>query len=187
MSYKQCCGSGSGRIRNYLHDPDPDPELIISDPDPAQLDLNSLVNNPNFDFISNISTLPDNSTDFDLIYSPYLISNFHTSYTDTHELIAKINNSKFFTSLSLNIQSLASKYNELKDLINILSSSNSLPDVVCLQETWAVCGADLFPLPGYQPLVFSTRSKSRGGGVGIYIRSGISFRQCPSKSQIRKY
>ncbi len=33
---QQCCGSGSGRIRNFLPDPDPDydPESIISDPDP---------------------------------------------------------------------------------------------------------------------------------------------------------
>jgi len=32
----QCCGSGSGRIRNYLQNPDSDMELLISDPDPGQ-------------------------------------------------------------------------------------------------------------------------------------------------------
>jgi hypothetical protein len=43
----QCCGSGTGsgsaRIRNFLQDPEPDPELEVMDPDPAldpELDLN---------------------------------------------------------------------------------------------------------------------------------------------------
>ena len=31
LYFKQCCGSGSVRIRNYWQDPDP--ELFISDPD----------------------------------------------------------------------------------------------------------------------------------------------------------
>ena len=33
LSSQQCCGSGSVRIHNYLQDPDP--ELLISDPDPT--------------------------------------------------------------------------------------------------------------------------------------------------------
>jgi hypothetical protein len=45
----QCCGSGSGhgsgsaRIRNFLQDPDLEPELVVMDPDLAlgpELDLN---------------------------------------------------------------------------------------------------------------------------------------------------
>jgi len=37
VRFKQCSGSGSARIRNYLalNDPDPDPKLLISDPDLA--------------------------------------------------------------------------------------------------------------------------------------------------------
>jgi len=34
----QCCGSGSGRIRNFWPDPDLDPEKIVSDPDPGSPD-----------------------------------------------------------------------------------------------------------------------------------------------------
>ena len=30
-------------------------------------------------------------------------------------------------------------------------------------------------LPGYQPLVFKSRSNSKGGGVGFYIKEGIKF------------
>ena len=32
----KCCGSGSGRIPKFFSDPDPDPELFVSDPDPAK-------------------------------------------------------------------------------------------------------------------------------------------------------
>jgi hypothetical protein len=45
MGLKQCCGAGSGsaRIRNFLSDPDMDPELEVLDLDPAKdpkLDFN---------------------------------------------------------------------------------------------------------------------------------------------------
>jgi hypothetical protein len=38
--FKQCCGFGSVRIRNFL----PDPELEVLDPDPGQ-DMKLHVNN----------------------------------------------------------------------------------------------------------------------------------------------
>jgi hypothetical protein len=39
LSFIQCCGSGFARIRNFLQDPEPDPELEVGDPDTEQ-DLN---------------------------------------------------------------------------------------------------------------------------------------------------
>ena len=66
--------------------------------------------------------------------------------------------------MSLNIQSLSAKYSVFRDLILELGASSCLPDVICLQEVWTVVDADLFPLPGYQPLIFKTRATGQGGG-----------------------
>jgi hypothetical protein len=44
-------GAGSGRIKNFLQDPDTDPELKVMDPDPAsdpELNLNLIRNHQNY-------------------------------------------------------------------------------------------------------------------------------------------
>ena len=40
----------------------------------------------------------------------------------------------------------------------------------------------LFPLPGYQTLVTKTRTHVQGGGVGVYVRTGLPFTLCNTKS-----
>jgi hypothetical protein len=73
--------------------------------------------------------------------------------------------------MSLNIQSLSAKFNELKDTLDVFESKNCLPDIILLQEIWNVPSANLFVLDQYHPLVFKCRSNSNGGGVGIYVKS----------------
>jgi hypothetical protein len=51
-----------------------------------------------------------------------------------------------------------------------------------LQETWNVIDANHFPLDGYQPLIYKSRQKSHGGGIGIYLKKGIIFKILPEKS-----
>jgi hypothetical protein len=130
-------------------------------------DLHSLVNNPSFNFINSLSNDDlDDQTIFsnDFNDSPYSQSTFETSYHDTPSLINKIQNSSCISVMSLNIQSLSSKYGVFRDLILELGTAQCLPEIICLQEIWAVVGADLFPLPGYQPLIYKTRSTGQGGG-----------------------
>ena len=97
-------------------------------------------------------------------------------------LNSTVKNSTSLSLLSLNIQSLPSKYHDLLELITELSIKNCSPDFICLQETWLVVDANLYPLPGFQPIIFSSRTHGRGGGVGIYVKTGFSFKKCQLKS-----
>jgi hypothetical protein len=61
----------------------------------------------------------------------------------------KFANNKNPLFLSLNIQNLQSKFFELSTFTTL-------------------------DIPGFQRLIFKSRSLNRGGGVGFYVRSGIS-------------
>jgi exonuclease III len=78
--------------------------------------------------------------------------------------------------LSVNIQSLNSKYNELSLQIADLLSKNVNIDVISLQETWEIRYPDQLSIPGFQPLVYRNRNDMRGGGVGFYIKNGINYK-----------
>jgi exonuclease III len=78
--------------------------------------------------------------------------------------------------MSLNVQSLLSKFSDLRELIIMMSSNNSQPDVLCLQEIWQVPHDVEINLPGYSKLIFKTRNNNvQGGGVGIFVKKGIKF------------
>ena len=49
-------------------------------------------------------------------------------------------------------------------------------DIIALQETWTIKYPTLLNIPGYQPLIYCNRTKGRGGGIGYYIRNGISYK-----------
>jgi len=149
-------------------------------------DLHSLVNNPAFNFLNSLDKddIDEDQNIFssDFNDSPYTSSTFETSYHDPTSLINQIQNSNCISVMSRNIQSLSSKYGVFRDLILELGSASCCPDIICLQEVWTVAGADLFPLPGYQPLISKTRSTGQGGGGGLYIRTGLPFKLCRAKS-----
>jgi hypothetical protein len=76
--------------------------------------------------------------------------------------------------LSINIQSLNSKYEELRNQIVELSSKNIFVDVIAIQETWEICLPEALSIPGFQPILYKTRTRMRGGGVGFYVRNGLN-------------
>jgi len=88
--------------------------------------------------------------------------------------------------MSLNIQSLSAKYSVFRDLILELGASSCLPDVICLQEVWTVVDADLFPLPGYQPLIFKTRATGQGGGGRHLHQDRPSFQNLQGKIHLHR-
>ena len=146
--------------------------------DDRDLGIYAIDSNPNFNFISKISnTDPDenelmfNNPDF----SPYSETEFKCSYIETDHF--RNNPTTYdFSVLSLNIQSLPAKYNELNDMLNELSASNYNPEVICLQEIWQISDSSLFPLPNYQTLELNTRTNTRGGGVGIFVKNNILYK-----------
>jgi hypothetical protein len=51
-----------------------------------------------------------------------------------------------------------------------------------LQETWSILDAGQFPLPGFQQIIYNTRPDGQGGGVGIFVKNGLSFKISKAKS-----
>jgi len=78
--------------------------------------------------------------------------------------------------LSLNIQSLNSKFDELQLFILELQQKGLNIEVIALQETWDIQYPDQLIIPGYQQIVFKNRLGMRGGGVGFYVKNGLNFK-----------
>lgn len=89
-------------------------------------------------------------------------------------------NTNTISCFSLNVQSLASKFSELRNFLANLSLKNVNLDFICLTETW--CADFLrFNLPGYS-VFFSARSTDTHGGSAIYIKSNIIATQIKNDS-----
>ena len=83
--------------------------------------------------------------------------------------------------LSVNIQSLNSKFNALDSLIADLIKNNVDLSLLALQEIWQVDHPDLFEINGYN-FFHSQRTKHKGGGIGFYINSELPCRVIPDLS-----
>ena len=86
-----------------------------------------------------------------------------------------------FNVLSLNVCSLPGHYDDLHALLSSLELH--LFDVILLQEVWSVHSS--YPIPGYHPLIYSTRDQDGvpnpniGGGVGAYISDRLQYELLP--------
>lgn len=137
--------------------------------------LDSLLNNPEFDFLKQY-THSDQDNDDDNNPSPYESLAFNCKYFDDLSFANACSRSKNKIILSLNIQSLPAKFSELEEFINILALKECFPDFICLQEIWQIHDSAILELKNYN-FVFSTRKNNvQGGGVGIYVRKGIQFK-----------
>jgi hypothetical protein len=79
--------------------------------------------------------------------------------------------------MSLNIQSLPAKFNELEELIQSFISNNCEPDFICLQETWRIwriVDSSLYALDNYELEIKSRSKNTQGGGAGIYIKKALT-------------
>jgi hypothetical protein len=133
--------------------------------------LKNLTSNPTFNFVNNLC---DNNDNFDpnsnnfIQDSPYATSIFSCSYSDPVVFAQTNLNLKQFSIMTLNIQSISSKFDELSELIVLLQTFKCSPDIICLQELWQFPKNAVFSLPGYSPLVCKLRSGTlRGGGCWV--------------------
>ena len=78
-----------------------------------------------------------------------------------------------FSLLSLNIQSLLSKHDQLQSYMYYFNHSYS---VICLQETWlsSLHDVSILKIDGYQ-FIHKPKSVSQHGGVGFYINDALDF------------
>ena len=90
-------------------------------------------------------------------------------FHDMPSIISKFSNTCRPLFLNINIQSLNSKYEKLKNFILTLTNKNVSIDLISLQETWSIKHPRLLDIPGFQPLIFTNRNRGRGDGIGFYI------------------
>ena len=98
----------------------------------------------------------------------------NSKYFDIKSFSVKCRSENKPVVISLNIQSLQSKLNDLIAFLSNLNSKNIIIDVIALQETWAVPYPEAFSIPGYQKIVLNCREMTRGG-VGFYVQNNIEF------------
>lgn len=138
--------------------------------------LNLLNNNDNLNLrtVINRVLLNDNVNDDEFLMNPYNNIDITSLFHDTHSLITEHKNSSKPLFMSVNVQSLNSKHEKLKNFVLSLTNNGIVIDIIALQETWSIKYPHLLSIPGFQPLIFRNRAKGRGGGVGFYIRNGLT-------------
>ena len=111
--------------------------------------------------------------------SEHEIENFCDSrYIELSDIKSVIkNDGKEFTVLTLNIQSINAKFDNLYPVINNLSSIGLYFGAICLQGTWLSSDADvsLLHIPGYK-LIHQGSKCTRHGGLIIYLHEEYTYK-----------
>ena len=102
----------------------------------------------------------------------------HSPYLNNSELskILKENQLQFCV-LSLNIQSLNGKFDELVIFLHKLNESGCEFGAICIQETWLTDQSDvsLFKINGYN-LISQGKKCSAHGGLAIYLNDNLNYK-----------
>ena len=107
------------------------------------------------------------------------IVNFCNSCYIPFPYIASIfqNSHNAFITLSLNVQSIHAKFNQLYPIVSKFSSMGLYFGAICLQETWMASDADLslLQLPGYN-IIHQGSKCTKPGGLIIYLSEMYFFK-----------
>jgi hypothetical protein len=155
------------------HPAPPPPSPLSPAPPPSMqnnMDIVTLNLMADLDFFSLYNQL---YRDLDINDDPYYGLNIPSGFHDPVTLYNMCSNYKSSVFLSINIQSLLSKHEQLVLEIAELEQKNIVVDVIALQETWDIKYPELVVLDGFNPVIFKRRRGMRGGGVGFYIKKGI--------------
>jgi hypothetical protein len=134
-------------------------------------DLNVINEMADLDFFTSYNAVyRDNILNDDPLFG----INLDSSYHDIESLANLCNQKKSAIYLSLNVQSLMSKHENLSLEIAELEQKNITIDVIAVQEIWDLRYPELVSLAGYNSIIFKKRRNMRGGGVGFYVRKGLN-------------
>ena len=106
---------------------------------------------------------------------PTLLDN--SPYVDNDTLINIMKEKQgLLKCLSLNIQSLNAKFDQLRVYLDYLHDQNCIFDIILLQETWLHnnSNTDMLQLDGYELISQSCTSTSHGG-LAIYVSNNIRY------------
>ena len=140
--------------------------------------ISQLNNDNNHNFIHRLRSdnYIDNDNDTDINNDIYTGLNIDSIFYDMDSFIKKFSNSKSPLFMNLNVQSLNSKHEKLKNFVLALSNKGIVIDIIAMQETWSIKYPELLTIPGYQQLIFLNRKKGKGGGIGFYVRNGLNYK-----------
>ena len=102
----------------------------------------------------------------------------HSKYFDSYELGEVLySHIDDFSMLSLNVQSLQSKFDSLISYLSYLQSHSFSFHAICLQETWLKDGQDtsLYQIPGYQ-LISQGKKCTGHGGLAVYLSTDYTYK-----------
>lgn len=111
----------------------------------------------------------------DLFYSddnPYENIQIDSKFYDNNEFFSTFSANNQPILLNLNVQSLNSKFSDLRVFVLEAMKTKVNIAIIALQETWKIPNIDSISIPGFT-FYHTERKKSNGGGVGFYIRSDI--------------
>ena len=85
-----------------------------------------------------------------------------------------------FSILSLNVQSLNAKFDQIQILLSQLKFKHVQFNAICLQETWLADNSDLtlFQIPGYT-LISHGAICSSHAGLAIYVQEHYKYKLLP--------
>ena len=85
-----------------------------------------------------------------------------------------------FTVLSLNIQSINAKFDQLKILLHLIQENICHISAICLQETWLRHDSNnaSFSIENYN-LISQGKQCSSHGGLAIYFHEKYNFKTVP--------
>ena len=91
------------------------------------------------------------------------INDKSSEYFDENNYILECTETEYnLKILSINIQSLNSKFHSLKCFLSNFPNKDSLPDILCLQEIWNIPVPEILKLEGYR-FLYKQRNRQGGG------------------------
>ena len=134
------------------------------------------IDDTNLDFRASYANFFESTDDDDFIENPYISDNLSCNYYTEDSFLGSYRNLASPLVLNLNVQYLQSKFNSLKELLDLYSSKGVNFDIISLQEISTIDDSSTLILPGFHPLVYKSRTLCKGGGVGFYVRNDLDFK-----------
>ena len=130
--------------------------------------ISQLNNDNNHNFIHRLrgDNYIDNDNDTDINNDIYTGLNIDSIFYDMDSFIKKFSNSKSPLFMNLNVQSLNSKHEKLKNFVLALSNKGIVIDIIAIQETWSIKYPELQYCSNHTwlPTTYFLKQEKRKGG-----------------------
>jgi len=91
-------------------------------------------------------------------------------YYDEQPMISSFSSSKNPVAVSINIQSLSSKFEKFSDMISNFEQNNLFFNVIAIQETWDIKNVNSLTLPSFHEFILKLGLVLGVGGLAFISR-----------------